>query len=89
MEQTKLTIRVPRIWLEDAKEYARQHNTTVSHLVRLYLRHLSNQTGFLEDAPIIRRLSGVLSQDVRVDDYNRYMESKYLDSPPNPDFKGR
>lgn len=33
MEETNLTVRVPKAWLEDAKEYARQHNTTLPRLV--------------------------------------------------------
>jgi hypothetical protein len=78
LEQTLLSIYVPKVVLEAAKEYARQHNTTVSHLVRLYLHYLSSQAGLLKDAPITHRLSGMLSQDVSVEDYDRYLESKYL-----------
>jgi hypothetical protein len=80
MERTQLTVRVPKDWLEGAREYARQHNTTVSKLVRLYLRHLSIQTGPLKDAPITQRLSGILTQDVSAEDYREYLESKYLQS---------
>jgi hypothetical protein len=61
LEQTLLSIYVPKVVLEAAKEYARQHNTTVSQLVRLYLHYLSSQAGLLKDAPITHRLSGMLS----------------------------
>lgn len=77
MEQTKLTVRVPKAWLEDAKAYARQHNTTLTQLVSEYLRQLSSQSDFLADAPIVRRLSGILSQDVSLEDYRKYLEEKY------------
>lgn len=77
MEETKLTVRVPKAWLEDAKEYARQHNTTLTRLVSEYLRQLSGQSDFLEEAPIVRRLSGILSTDVSVADYRQYLEEKY------------
>jgi hypothetical protein len=77
MEETKLTVRVPKAWLEDAKEYARQNNTTLTRLVSEYLRLLSGKSDFLEDAPIVRRLSGILSQDVSVEDYRKYLEEKY------------
>ena len=77
MEETKLTVRVPKIWLEDAKEYARQHNTTLTRLVGEYLRQLPGKSDFLEDAPIVRRLSGILSQDVNIEDYRKYLEEKY------------
>lgn len=60
------------------QEYTRQHSMTVSQLVRLYLQYLSNQGTFLEDAPITRRLSGILSEDAGVEDYREYLESKYL-----------
>jgi hypothetical protein len=77
MEETKLTVRVPKAWLEDAKEYARQNNTTLTRLVSEYLRQLSGRPEFLEDAPIVRRLSGIFSQDVSVEDYRKYLEEKY------------
>ncbi|OGO27111.1 MAG: hypothetical protein A2W33_07010 [Chloroflexi bacterium RBG_16_52_11] len=77
MEETKLTVRVPKVWLEDAKEYARQHNTTLTRLVGEYLRQFSGKPDFLEDAPIVRRLSGILSQDVNIEDYRKYLEEKY------------
>jgi hypothetical protein len=76
--------------LADAKRYAQLHNTTVSHLVRLYLLHISTQTGILKDAPITHRLSGILSEGVSVENYDQYLEKKYHQSgypsfpqPPN------
>ena len=40
MEQTKLTVRVPRKLLEGAKQYAAENNTTLTRLVSEYLRQL-------------------------------------------------
>jgi hypothetical protein len=77
MERTKLTIRVDRDLLEGAKRYASQHNTTLTRLVSEYLRQLSVQSDPLADAPIVRRLSGTLSQEASVDDYREYLEEKY------------
>lgn len=79
MERTKLTIRVGRDLLEGAKRYASQHNTTLTRLVSEYLRQLSIQDDPLADAPIVRRLSGILSQEASVDDYREYLEEKYGD----------
>ncbi len=64
MEKTKLTIRVRRDWLEEAKRYARENNTTLTRLVSEYLRHLTVEKDPPSNAPIVQRLSGVLSQDI-------------------------
>ena len=77
MEKTKLTIRVPRDLLEGAKRYASENNTTLTRLVSEYLRRLTFEKDPLSDAPIVQRLSGVLSQDVSVEDYREYLELKY------------
>lgn len=78
MERTKLTIRVPRDLLERAKRYANEHNTTLTRLVSEYLRQLGTRDDPLADAPIVRRLSGTLSQEASVDDYHKYLEEKYV-----------
>ena len=84
MEQTKLTIRVPRDLLERAKRYASEHNTTLTRLVSEYLRQLSTQDDPLADAPIVQRLSGTLSQDALVDDYRKHLEEKYVGQTESP-----
>ena len=76
MQETKLTVRVSRDLLENVKRYAAQNNTTLTDLIEAYLRHIPTQTP-LDDAPIVRRLSGMLSQDVSVDDYKKHLEEKY------------
>ena len=76
MEETKLTIRVPRELIENIKRYAAQNNTTVTNLIEAYLRHIPAQPP-LADAPIVRRLSGSLSQKVSVQDYRKHLEDKY------------
>lgn len=77
MEKTKLTIRVPRDLLEGAKRYASENNTTLTRLVSEYLRRLTIGSDPLSNTPIVQRLSGVLSQDVSVEDYREYLERKY------------
>jgi Family of unknown function (DUF6364) len=77
MEDTKLTIRVSRDLLEGAKQYARENRTTLTRLVSAYLRQLTALGDPLADAPIVRRLSGILSQDASVEEYQRYLERKY------------
>jgi len=85
MESTKLTVRVPRDVLERAKDYAREHQTSLTRLVSEYLRQLPVENDFLVDAPIVRRLSGLLSADQSVEDYQRYLAEKYGDQAPDTD----
>jgi hypothetical protein len=79
MEKTKLTIRVSRDLVEGAKRYAKEHDTSLTRLVSAYLRQLTLAGDPLADAPIVRRLSGILSHDATVKDYYRYLEEKYGD----------
>jgi hypothetical protein len=76
MQETKLTVRVPRDLLENAKRYAAQNNTTLTNLIEAYLQRIPAEQS-LEKAPIVRRLSGVLSPDVTIQDYKKHLEEKY------------
>lgn len=77
MEKTKLTVRLPKRLLEDAKRYAAQHNTTLTRLVSEYFRQLSAEGDPLAEASMVRLLSGILSPDASIDDYRTYLEEKY------------
>jgi len=77
MQETKLTVRLPRELLENAKRYARKQNTTVTNLISEYLRRVPASMDILQDAPIVRRLSGTLSKNVSVADYKKHLEAKY------------
>jgi len=77
MEKIKLTVRVPRELHEAAKQYAAEHNTTLTRLVSAYLRQLSVQDDALADAPVVRRLSGTLSPEASLEDYDHYLVEKH------------
>ena len=77
MQETKLTVRLPRELLENAKRYARKQNTTVTNLISEYLRRMPASLDILQDAPIVRRLSGTLSKNVSIADYKKHLEAKY------------
>lgn len=77
MEKTKLTIRIPRELLEEAKRYAEENNTTLTKLVSEYLRRLAASDDPLAGAPVVRRLSGILSEDASANDYRQHLERKY------------
>ena len=44
MQETKLTVRLPRELLENAKRYARKQNTTVTNLIGEYLRRIDRKS---------------------------------------------
>ena len=74
---TKLTVRVPRRLLENAKRYAGTHNTTLTALISAYLERIPTEAESLDNALVVRRLTGLLSSDVSVDDYKMHLEEKY------------
>jgi hypothetical protein len=76
MQDTKLTVRVPKELLENVKRYAKQNDTTLTALIEAYLRRIPAQEPF-EDAPIVRRLSGTLFQDVTIQDHKDHLTEKY------------
>jgi hypothetical protein len=76
MQDTKLTVRVPRDLLENMKRYAAQNNTTLTDLIEAYFRRIPSSQS-LENAPIVRRLSGTLPLNVTVQDYRQHLEEKY------------
>ena len=80
MTEKKLTVRVPGSFLEGAKHYAKEQDTTLTRLISEYLRQLTTQSDTFVDAPIVRRLSGSLSPDVSEKDYTRYLEEKYVEN---------
>lgn len=74
---TKLTVRVPRHLLANAKRYARAHQTTLTELISTYLKHIPTESDVLDRAPVVRRLTGLLTSNVSIDDYKRHLDEKY------------
>jgi hypothetical protein len=78
MGTAKLTVRLPKSSLEFAKEYAREHEITVTDLIARYLKRLQDE----RPAPIhpdVERLSGILPNE-DVDDkalYYEHLEQKH------------
>jgi hypothetical protein len=76
MEKTKLTLRIEKPIIESAKEYALHHNTTLSRLVAEFLRSLQiAEAG--PKTPILDSLSGILPEDVSLEEHQAYLEEKY------------
>jgi hypothetical protein len=76
MEKTKLTLRIEQSIIESAKDYAEQHDTSLSRLVSEFLRSLRAPTDG-PSAPILDELSGILPPDVSAMEYHRHLEEKY------------
>lgn len=77
MNEKKLTVRISRETLDEAKRYAREHGTTLSRLVVTHLEHLHREDDVLANAPITRRLAGAMSPDASIQEYRDYLERKY------------
>ena len=60
----KLTVRVPKHLLANAKCYAQANNTTLTALISVYLQHLISESDILDRAPLVRQMTGLLSRDV-------------------------
>jgi hypothetical protein len=76
MQETKLTVRVPRDLLENIRRYAAQNHTTITELIETYLRHIPAKQP-LENAPTVRWLTGKLSPNMTVQDHKKHLEEKY------------
>ena len=75
--ETKLTVRVHRHLLTNAKQYAKAHQITLTELISAYLQQIPVESEVLDDAPVVRRLTGLLSPSVSPEDYKKHLEEKY------------
>lgn len=75
--ETKLTVRVSEELLQGAKRYAAKNGTTLTRLISAYLERITQDEAGAENAPIVRRLSGILSPEISQQDYREYLERKY------------
>jgi len=76
IQEAKLTVRVPRDLLENIKNYAAENDTSLTNLIKAYLRRIPPSKPS-DHAPIVRRLTGMMSQDVTLQDYRKHLEKKY------------
>lgn len=77
MDETKLTIRIDRVTLERAKQYARSHGTSLTRLLTSHLERLYAEDDPGAQAPVTRRLTGVLSQDASIQDHRDHLTRKH------------
>lgn len=79
--ETKLTLRLNKRVIERAKDYANNHNISLSKMIESYLEAITNQKPVsTEITPLVESLSGVIGLDENVDYrkvYTNYLTDKY------------
>jgi len=78
MEQkTKLTVRINQRWVDNAKRYARRHNTTVTQIVSDFFRQLGMQDAHSAQTPVLQRMAGILPGDISIEQRREHLVEKY------------
>jgi hypothetical protein len=80
--ETKLTLKLDDVIINQAKKYALKRKKSISRLVEDYFRGLGNDEISDETTinPIVRELSGIIDEkDIKgwEADYSNYLEQKY------------
>jgi hypothetical protein len=78
MNKTKFTVRVDAEAFEAARQYARQHDTTVTNLVEAFFLALGKAKEISQETPILNELAGSLKPNANPEGYRAYLEEKYL-----------
>jgi len=79
----KLTLRLDKDVIEQAKEYAREHGTSLSSMIERYLSFVSSKKENTKECqidPLVQRLTGVISMKDDEDEreiYREYLAKKY------------
>jgi hypothetical protein len=80
--ETKLTLRLKKKVIDQAKKYANDHETSLSKLIENYLSAITNETRSIEKiSPLVQSLSGVIQLSEKEDPkrtYQEHLKEKYL-----------
>jgi Family of unknown function (DUF6364) len=80
--ETKLTLRLKKKVIDQAKKYANDHETSLSKLIENYLSAITNETKTDENiSPLVKSLSGVIHLSAPEDlkeKYHKHINEKYL-----------
>lgn len=78
---TKLTLKLEQAIIEKAKDYAKNHRTSLSKLIENYLLNITNETEKEEKiTPLVKSLSGIIKLPKDYDhrkDYSDFLVNKY------------
>lgn len=80
--ETKLTLRLNKRVIDQAKDYAHLHDVSLSKMIESYLESITEQksTTPAEITPLVKSLSGVIQLDSEYDykkDYAEFLTAKY------------
>jgi hypothetical protein len=79
--ETKLTIRLKKKVIDQAKKYANDHDTSLSKLIENYLSAITNEAKAIENiSPLVLSLSGVIQIKENEDTkgkYHDHLSKKY------------
>lgn len=79
--ETKLTLRLNKRVIDKAKDYAHNHNISLSKVVESYLESITKQKDVAtEISPLVESLSGVIQLDENFNyrkDYSNHLAEKY------------
>lgn len=75
--QSKLTLRLDDSLIKKAKQYAKQHDKSLSQVVSDYFQAVVEQTNQQDIPPVTQSLIGIL-KNVDERDYKKHLENKYL-----------
>jgi hypothetical protein len=77
---TKLTLKLDKLIIESAKEYAKEKNISLSKMIENYLQAITNKRNKeIEISPLVKSLIGVVGQEDSnyKKDYTDYLSEKY------------
>lgn len=79
--ETKLTLRLKKKVIDQAKKYANDHETSLSKLIENYLSAITNESKPIEYiSPLVKSLSGVIHlsgpEDLK-ENYHKHLNEKY------------
>ena len=76
-EKKKLTLRLNKQLIEQAKQYAARHNLSVSELVETYFLNLKD-TDTDDHTALVQQLTGILPESADVEQiYGEHLVDKY------------
>jgi len=80
--ETKLTLRLKKKVIDQAKKYANDHETSLSKLIENYLSAITSESKSINNiSPLVQSLSGVIQLPGNEDPkeiYHEHINEKYL-----------
>ena len=80
--ETKLTLRLKKKVIDQAKKYANDHDTSLSKLIENYLSAITTESKSVDKiSPLVQSISGVIhisENDEHQGKYHEHLQEKYL-----------